>query len=284
MKEKTKFTDSIIYNIIITYICYEFVDGFIGSIFESVTSNSNSIFVNITHDYLIYTIPCIILFLALMYRKKNRYMYSKFKIKNNKIMLGLLIGFIMNAFCIMIAYITGSVTFSFNSVNVPILLFAFMSIWIQSASEEIACRLFLYEKILKRCNKPAIAIIINSLFFSLLHLSNNGITLIALISIFAMGIITSLVYINNNNIWESIAIHTCWNFTQNFLFGLPNSGIPSSYSLFKLINSKNSFAYNTVFGVEATFIAIAVILLTSVLLYLYNSKKKKEYKENIELI
>ncbi|MGM9877897.1 MAG: lysostaphin resistance A-like protein [Bacilli bacterium] len=274
MNKKTKFTDSLIYILFITYIFYELVTGIIGSFFENVTSNSNSAVINIIHDYLIYTIPCIILFLALMYIKKNRYMYSKFKFKNNKIFIGLLIGFIMNSFCIMVAHLSGSIIFSFNYINIPILLFSFISIGIQSASEEIVCRLFLYEKILKKYNKPVIAIIINSLFFSLTHLYNEGITLMALISIFGMGIVTSLTYYYNNNIWEPIAIHTCWNFTQNFIFGLPNSGIPSSYSIFKLIESKNSFAYNSVFGIEATYIAIATLLITSVLIYLFNYNKK----------
>ena len=35
---------------------------------------------------------------------------------------------------------------------------------------------------------------------------------------------------------RQFAVHTAWNFTQNILFGLPNSGINVPYSVFKLLS------------------------------------------------
>lgn len=71
-----------------------------------------------------------------------------------------------------------------------------------------------------------------------------------------------------------ICVHTSWNFTQNIIFGLPNSGIPAAYSVFKLNpdTASNGFCYNNGFGVEGTFIAVIVIAVAIAVLYLLREK------------
>ena len=56
-------------------------------------------------------------------------------------------------------------------------------------------------------------------------------------------------------------MHTGWNFTQSILFGLPNSGTVSSYSLFKLeaASARSGLFYNVNFGVEGSIGAVVVI-------------------------
>ena len=58
----------------------------------------------------------------------------------------------------------------------------------------------------------------------------------------------------------AIAMHTAWNFTQNFIWGLPNSGTIYSFSIFQLdqATARNSLFYNVLFGVEATLTAVIV--------------------------
>ena len=48
------------------------------------------------------------------------------------------------------------------------------------------------------------------------------------------------------------------NFTQNFLFGLPNSGLISEASVFSLdaANAQDSMFYNVAFGVEGAIPAV----------------------------
>ena len=56
----------------------------------------------------------------------------------------------------------------------------------------------------------------------------------------------SLMVYYMDSLWCAFAVHTAWNFTQNILFGLPNSGINVPYSVFKLnaATARDSFAYN----------------------------------------
>ena len=55
-----------------------------------------------------------------------------------------------------------------------------------------------------------------------------------------------------------MGIHTAWNFTQNFLFGLPNSGLVSEASVFGLdaASAQDSLFYNVAFGVEGAIPAV----------------------------
>lgn len=277
MNNKRKFSETFLYTIIIAYIINFFATGVISYEFDNIIfskiSNTDSNILMLTANYLIYTIPLIIVLLLIMMMKKNKYMLKTFSLKKNKLLLGLGIGFLLNSLCVTIAYLHGDIKLVFNNFNILIFIFVFIAVTIQCSAEEILCRVFIYEKLRKSYKSYWVAIIINSLFFSLTHIYNDGITLLALISIFEMGIVTSLMVCRYNNIWGAIGIHTAWNFTQNIIYGLPNSGIPATYSVFKLIESRNSFAYDTIFGVEATLVAIITVFLMSVLMYVYFIKK-----------
>ncbi len=277
MGKKRKFSESFVYVLIVAFIINSLATGIIGYNIDEIISNKlsiNSQLSTIISDYLVYTIPLIIILLIAMSIKRNRYMLNKFSIKNNKLLLGVGIGLLMNSFCVLVAYIHKDITLTWNYINIILLLFCFLAVLIQCLAEEMLNRIFIFEKIKKSYNSPLLAIVINSLFFGLIHIFNDGISILAIVSIISMGVLTSLMIYYYDNIWGAVGIHTAWNFTQNIIFGLLNSGNPSAYSIFKMVDSRNSFAYNTYFGIEATWIAILTILLVSIILYLYNSKHK----------
>ncbi len=64
-----------------------------------------------------------------------------------------------------------------------------------------------------------------------------------------------------DSIWLTMGAHTAWNLTQNIIFGLPNSGTPSTWSVFSLVGAQsNGIAYDTAFGVEGSVLAVAIHL------------------------
>ena len=123
-----------------------------------------------------------------------------------------------------------------------------------------------------------VAIVGNALLFALLHLANNGVTVLSVLNIFLVGILFSLMVYYMDSLWCAFAVHTAWNFTQNILFGLPNSGINVPYLVFKLdaATARDSFAYNVGFGIEGTLLADVVLLVACVLLYLWGRKHGKK--------
>jgi hypothetical protein len=68
-----------------------------------------------------------------------------------------------------------------------------------------------------------------------------------------------------------MGIHTGWNFTQNYLFGLPNSGLVSEASVFHLdaANGITNLIYDWDFGVEGGLPALFIDgFLGAVIIYL----------------
>jgi fructose-specific phosphotransferase system IIC component len=72
-----------------------------------------------------------------------------------------------------------------------------------------------------------------------------------------------------------MGIHTAWNFTQNLLFGLPNSGLVSEVSVFKMdaMNAQSNLIYNYDFGVEGAIPAVLADALLGIICLILAAKK-----------
>ena len=79
-------------------------------------------------------------------------------------------------------------------------------------------------------------------------------------------------------LWMAMAFHATWNFTQNIIFGLPNSGIVSAYSIFNLeaASARDGLFYSVNFGVEGSIGACLVLALTGIVIYLVSRKRGEE--------
>lgn len=194
------------------------------------------------------------------------------------LLLGLVVGFGMNGVCILAASLHQDIVLRFENVRPVSLLVIFVMVFIQSSAEELVCRGFLYQMLLKGSRRPVFAIVGNSLFFAVLHLFNQGVTVLSILNIFLFGILFSLIVYYMDSLWCAFALHAMWNFTQNILFGLPNSGIVVPYSVFKLdaASAQNSFAYNVGFGIEGTILADAVLFAGCAALCLWGRKYGKK--------
>lgn len=194
------------------------------------------------------------------------------------IALGLLIGFAMNALCILAAVLTGCVQLEFSQFSLVGTLAFLVIIFIQSSTEEVMCRGFAYQRISRTYN-PTVAIIAASAIFSLSHILNPGVTPLALLEIFLTGVLYSQMVVYFDSIWLPMGAHTAWNFTQNILFGLPNSGVVSTYSFFGIVGQTSSgFAYDTAFGVEGTWFAVIVYAACILALYLWGrGRERREF-------
>ena len=101
----------------------------------------------------------------------------------------------------------------------------------------------------------------NALVFSALHALNPGVTMMGLLQVFEIGLLFSLIVYFYDSLWTVIWAHTAWNFSQSIVFGLPNSGIVSKYSVFKLdaASARDGLFYSTSFGVEGSIGANVII-------------------------
>ena len=194
---------------------------------------------------------------------------------------GLLLGFLTNFFCIALALLHGDIKLYFDcsASQIPLFIFALVSVWIQSSSEEMWCRGFLYERLHEKY--PLwLAVAVNGVLFGLMHVFNDGVTVLSIVGIMVTGVSYSLLRWYTGNIWIAMGIHTGWNFTQNYLFGLPNSGLVSRCSVFHLDASTgiSNLIYDYGFGVEGALPAVFIDALLGVicLLLAYRSGKIAE--------
>ncbi|MCK6130324.1 CPBP family intramembrane glutamic endopeptidase [Parvimonas micra] len=284
-----KWYDNVLWICIISYAIL-FISETIGGLFISRLVKGLFTSGLIRGDVYIYTFIMYILFIdiwigvlfVLFVFKSNHYIIDKITTKtkgNNMANLfwGLFIGFVLNGLCALIAMINGDFTLRFSQFEIFRAFGLFFAVFVQSSAEELLCRGFMYQRLLKSTNSPAFAIIFNSLFFAALHLFNNGMSILPFYCILIFGVLASMLVYYFDSLWMVMGLHAMWNFTQSILLGLPNSGNNVPYSIFKIGSSvKGSFAYNPIFGLEGTILSCVLMTACCVALYLWKSKKKVE--------
>ena len=219
--------------------------------------------------------------------KKNRPLLKAYGtgLRGNRIpelLIGILVGFLMNGVLILFAIMHGDIHLYFDRFSIGAFLFLFVSVFIQSAAEEIMCRGFIYHRILRTYRGQYFAAaLINGIFFGLIHITNNGATPIAIIDIMICGIEYSALVYYFDSVWMAMGMHAGWNFTQSILAGLPNSGNVFPYSIFRLdaATATNSFFYDVGFGVEGTIPSIIIELVVLVLIIVIGRKMKRQHTD-----
>ena len=109
--------------------------------------------------------------------------------------IGLVVGLYLLSLIFLALYSITNKKFNF------LIMFLFViGFFIQGMVEEILMRSIIMNEI---CNKSnaAIAILTNSLLFSLLHLSAPGVTALSFFNLFLFGIMFSLIYYITNDMW-----------------------------------------------------------------------------------
>ena len=94
------------------------------------------------------------------------------------------------------------------------------------------------------------------------------------------GLVFGAMILYFDSIWMAMGCHTTWNFTQNILLGLPNSGSVSSYSIFVLDrnSARGSFAYDVGFGLEGSIMSIVVqVISLALMIYVYRKYAKNQH-------
>lgn len=299
-KKRKSLADNLLWIIVLVILLYFFLSSFISvGVYYLLSllpvTSPAIVFIN---EYYTPTIGDVILLVIIcLIIKKNRFILRSFLPKgagkNHKInvvedtyeasqentgrnlLLGLLIGFLTNFVCVLCALIHGDVSFSlnFSFSMIPVLIYALLMVFIQSTSEELWCRGFMYERICIRY--PVwVAVLVNGVFFGVLHIFNDGVTFLAIANIIICGISYSLLRWYTGSIWVVMGVHTMWNFTQNFLFGLPNSGLVSEVSLLRLDSATgiSNLIYDYGFGVEGAVPAVIVDCLIGVIVLILAKK------------
>ena len=174
--------------------------------------------------------------------------------------------------------VLGQYQFDSIHLNPYSLIFVIFTIpfWIlQGTAEEVVARAWLLPQLASRTNLK-LAVLISSLFFTLLHMGNSGLTPLSLVNLFLFGVAMALYLLKTDTVWGVAGIHGAWNFAQGNLFGILVSGQPSGTSLMTFLPQGNQgWLSGGSFGIEGSIMTSLALLLLIVYLA-YQLKKENE--------
>lgn len=125
--------------------------------------------------------------------------------------------------------------------------------------EEFITRGFLMTA-LKTTRKKPIIFVGASLIFALLHLLNDGSTIISTVNTFLAGLLFSYMFIKTGKIWLSTGYHIAWNFFHGTIFGMPVSG-NEQISIFITELGTKTYLVGGEYGPEGGIIVTIILLL-----------------------
>ena len=199
-------------------------------------------------------------------------------------LIGLAAGFVTNGICILVSVLHGDIHLYFAPSDILMVLLCFPAVLIQSGAEELLCRHYMQRHLARRYKAQWVSVLLPSVVFAFLHVFNPGITRLSLANITVIGLVYSLAVYYFDSFWMVAAMHAMWNYTQNIIFGLPNSGLVMPLSIFKLdaASAVDSFSYNVGFGVEGSLLALLVNIALGAVIVIEGRKKKAAGAQTLE--
>ena len=140
--------------------------------------------------------------------------------------VGCAIGLLLVIVAVVPIAIWGTLSFrtaftSFNMARATIVLGVLIS---GALAEELMFRGYPFQRLVEGIGAPG-AIVVFSVLFGVVHLSNPGASVWGLINTVAIGVLLSLAYLRTNALWLPWGIHFAWNTVLGLILGLPVSGL-----------------------------------------------------------
>ena len=219
----------------------------------------------------------VMLFCKLVQKRKMSSLGFVKKDMGKEYGIGLIVGFAIFSAAVLICVLTGSLKmegFSETFSVVPFILFA-LGFMIQGMAEEVLCRSYFMVSMARR-SPIWVAVLLNSLFFAALHLTNPGMSVLAFINLTLFGVFASVYFVKRGSIWGIGAIHSIWNFVQGNFYGVKVSGMETSCSVFESVAVEGrDLVSGGAFGLEGG-IAVTIVLVVGILFLLSRPAKETE--------
>ncbi|HFR3503241.1 TPA: lysostaphin resistance A-like protein [Streptococcus suis] len=128
---------------------------------------------------------------------------------------------------------------------------------VQGTTEELLTRGWMFSSLSAKHNIP-VGILVSSLFFTFLHLGNDGLSLIPLLDLTLFAILACLVMLKTGNLWVISGIHAAWNCFQGNVFAFPVSGSQAGQAFIAVNTSGPDWLSGGAFGVEGSIISLLI--------------------------
>lgn len=175
-------------------------------------------------------------------------------------LLGWGIGAAMLTSCVLLMWGFGAIqvtSFQFSANLVGEFLILVLAWSVQGTTEELLTRGWMFSSLSAKHNIP-VGILVSSLFFTFLHLGNDGLSLIPLLDLTLFAILACLVMLKTGNLWVIGGLHAAWNCFQGNVFAFPVSGTQAGQAFISVTTSGPEWLSGGAFGVEGSIISLIV--------------------------
>lgn len=209
---------------------------------------------------------------------ERRSFYSMGFVKKNALpyyFIGIAAGVAMFSATLLISYVMGAVRYVGTDMYSGSVYVLYCIGWLfQGAEEEILCRGYFMPSLSTKMPLWA-AVLISSLFFSLMHIFNMGFNFIVLINLTLTGIMFAVFAVRFDNLLVCCGIHSAWNMVQGNFYGLPVSGMFTGPSVFRFeLSDVSEIWTGGEFGLEGS-LSETIIMIIVIIAVTFIPKRKK---------
>jgi len=219
----------------------------------------------------------LLLWIFMKYVNKEKFINLGFSIKNR--LKDFNVGLILGAVIMIIGYLLllflgeihfKEIRFDGKEIIISVLIFILVAF-----SEEVIFRGYILRNLMTSFNKY-VALIISSLFFSVIHGFNPSFDLFSFFDLFLAGVLLGVSYIYTKNLWFPISLHFSWNLFQSLL-GFNVSGL-NVYSIIEFTIAEKNIINGGDFGFEGSILSIIAQIVFIVLILIYYNNNLKSDK------
>ncbi len=180
--------------------------------------------------------------------------------------LGLVVGSVMILFVAGAQWALGAAKFSPSGEGPAAVgqwvMGGFVVLAFAATNEEIIFRGYPFQRLVESIGAVG-AILILSVLFGAIHLSNPNSTWVGAANTALVGIPFSIAYLRTRTLWLPIGMHFAWNFVQGIVLGLPVSGIRIPVSLLRAEVKGSELLTGGSYGPEGGLLATGIIVLAA---------------------
>ncbi len=160
----------------------------------------------------------------------------------------------------LILWILGNLSVVQVTWNIPMLLFYVFLFGVVAVNEELLVRGYILRNLMDSLS-PFWAVLLSSLFFGILHGTNDNVTAIGLLNIVLAGVLLGVYYVYRKNLWFPIMLHLSWNYFQGGVYGFEVSGM-DFYSIIKQDMQGVAWLTGGDFGFEGSLLLTGLMVVS----------------------
>lgn len=182
--------------------------------------------------------------------------------------LGLWIGLLATSGTLLVIYLLHGVRLTSSAIRGTTIL-AWAAAWggaflLSAIAEEFLFRGYAQFTLTTGVGFWPSAVLLSGLF-GLGHITNPGETILGSLSVVSFGLLLCLFLRRTGTLWCAVGFHMGYDWGQTFLYGVPNSGLAPSDSLFRAVFSGPRWLTGGTVGPEASVICPLVLAIVAIL-------------------